>query len=85
MVINVQIRPPLESYLTNPYIQSLLLGNESKSYRSNGCPVERPLRCTKYNNCVGNKEGNIQCNSSEGTIICTDGECLEDLVHTYLL
>ena len=53
---------------------------ETEGYESNGCPSERPVRCTKYNNCVANREDcdEYDSNCPSDTIMCSDGECVED-------
>ena len=53
---------------------------EGEVSESNGCPVERPIRCYKYNNCVANKEdcNYYDSNCPTGTIMCPDGQCVED-------
>ena len=53
---------------------------ENEGYESNGCPAERPVRCPKYNNCVANREDceEYDSNCPSGTIMCSDGECVED-------
>ena len=60
-----------------------LCESENEGSGSNGCPVERPIRCIKYNNCVPNKEDcNItDSNCPTGTVMCADGECLEDFAY----
>ena len=56
--------------------------SEAEGNESNGCPAERPVRCSKYNNCVSKREdcANYDSNCPSGSVMCQDGECVDDLI-----